>query len=33
MTIIVQQMKEIADSEIWETNPVYCISKIIKKME
>ena len=31
MTIIRQQMKEIADSEFWETNPVYCISKIVKK--
>jgi len=24
-------MKEIAESEFWETNPVYCISKIVKK--
>jgi tetratricopeptide (TPR) repeat protein len=31
MKIILDQMKKIADREFWETNPVYCISKIVKK--
>ena len=31
MKIILEQMKKIADREFWETNPVYCISKILKK--
>jgi len=31
MIIIRQQMNDIAGKEFWETNPVYCISKIVKK--